>query len=205
MAVCQFKDSPMSTLSGDLKSAALLAAVIVATLAVAAGAVAEDSPKARASVLQALVDCRTITDPTLRLGCYDAAAGRLQAAEATGEVVVVDRAQVQEAQRAAFGFNFRMPSFLTVGGDANASKAPDGVSQTSGVIDSLESAVVSFRKLNGRWIIRLPDGALWVQTDDTILVRDPKPGSKVIIKRGAMGGYFLSVDGQRSMRARREN
>ena len=205
MAVCRFKESLMSTLAGDLKSAALLAAVIAATLVVATGAAAEESPKVRASVLQALVDCRTIADPTRRLGCYDAAAGRLEAAEATGEVVVVDRAQVQEAQRAAFGFNFRMPSFLTVGGSAVASKAPDGESRTSGVIDSLESAVVSSRKLNGRWIIRLPDGALWVQTDDTILVRDPKPGSKVIIKRGAVGGYFLSVDGQRSMRARREN
>ena len=195
----------MSTLAGDLKAAVLVAAVIVATLAVAPGAMAEVSPKVRASVLQALVDCRNISDPTLRLGCYDTAAGRLEAAEATGEVVVVDRTQVQEAQRAAFGFDFRMPSFLISGGNADASKAPDSESRTSGVIDSLESAVASSRKLNGRWIIRLPDGALWVQTDDTILVRDPKPGSKVIIKRGAMGSYLLSVDGQRSMRARRQN
>lgn len=195
----------MSMLAGDLKSAALLAAVTVATLAGATGAVAGDSPKVRAATLQALVDCRVIADPTQRLGCYDAAAGRLEAAQATGELVVVDRAQVQEAQRAAFGFNFRMPSFLTGGGDGNASRAPDGELRSPEVIDSLESAVVSSRKLNGRWIIRLPDGAVWVQTDDTILVRDPKPGSKVIIKRGAMGGYFLSVDGQRSMRAKREN
>ena len=65
--------------------------------------------------------------------------------------------------------------------------------------------IATARKLNGRWIIRLPDGAVWVQTDETILVRDPKPGAKVSIKRGAMGGYFLSVDGQRSMRAKREN
>jgi hypothetical protein len=115
---------------------------------------------------------------------------------------VVDRAQVQEAQRAAFGFNFRMPSFLTGGG---GEKSSDTESRASEVIDSLDSTVASARKLNGRWIIRLPDGAVWVQTDDTVLVRDPKPGAKVSIKRGAIGGYFLSVDGQRSMRAKREN
>jgi len=192
----------MSTLARDLKSPALLAAVAVTVLATAAGAMAADSPKARASALQALVDCRTIGDPTQRLGCYDAAAGRLEAAEAAGDVVVVDRAQVQEAQRAAFGFNFRMPSFLT-GGDA--AKDAQGEARASEAIDSLESTVASARKLNGRWIIRLPDGAVWVQTDDTAVVREPKPGSKVSIKRGAMGGYFLSLDGQRSMRAKRDN
>jgi hypothetical protein len=197
----------MSTLARDLKSPALLAAVVATALSAAAGsgAMAADSPKARAAALQALVDCRTIADPTRRLGCYDAAAGRLEAAEASGDVVVVDRAQVQEAQRAAFGFNFRMPSFLTGGGSTDVAKAPDGEVRAPEVIDTLESTIATARKLNGRWIIRLPDGAVWVQTDDTILVRDPKPGAKVSIKRGAMGGYFLSVDGQRSMRAKREN
>jgi hypothetical protein len=98
-----------------------------------------------------------------------------------------------------------MPSFLTGGGSADVAKAPDGEARAPAVIDTLDATIATARKLNGRWIIRLPDGAVWVQTDDTVLVRDPKPGAKVSIKRGAIGGYFLSVDGQRSMRAKREN
>ncbi len=190
----------MSKLVQGLRSPIALGAA--ALLAMGVAATAAESPKARAAALQALVDCRSVADPARRLACYDAAAGKLEAAEASGDVVVVDRAQVQEAQRAAFGFNFRMPSFMTGGGNKDDAggekKAPD-------IVDTLETTVASARKLNGRWIIRLPDGAVWVQTDDTALVREPKVGSKVLIKRGAVGSYFLSVDGQRSMRAKREN
>lgn len=195
----------MSTLAIDPKTTARLVAVAAATLAISFNATAAEPPKVRAAALKALMDCRGLSDPTQRLGCYDAAAGQFEAAEASGEVVVVDRAQVKEVQRATFGFNFQIPSFLSVAAARDASGAPDEDSRVAEVIDSLESTVASFRKLNGRWIIRLPDGAVWAQTDDTILVRDPKPGSKIVIKRGAMGSYFLSVDGQRSMRARREN
>lgn len=188
----------MSTLARDLKSPALLAAVTATVLAVAAGAMAADSPKPRAAALQSLVECRKIADPAQRLTCYDAAAGGLEAAEAAGDVVVVDRAQVQEAQRAAFGFNFRMPAFLTGGGDSDAAKRGT-------VLDTLETTATEARQVNGKWYIVLADGAIWRQTDNEPVNRAPKPGSKVTIKRASLGSYFLSVDGQRSIRAKRDN
>lgn len=162
-------------------------------------AAAADAPKPRAAALQAVVDCRNVADASERLACYDAATGALETAERAGEVVVVDRAQVQEAQRAAFGFNFRMPSFLTGGG-----RSDDG-RPTTAEIDTLESTVTEARQVNGKWYIVLEDGALWYQTDNTSVPRPPKKGSKVLIKRAAMGSYFLSVEGQRSMRAKRDN
>lgn len=191
----------MSTLARDLKSPALLAAVTATVLAVAAGAMAAESPKARATALQALVDCRAIADPGQRLTCYDAAAGGLEAAEAAGDVVVVDRAQVQEAQRAAFGFNFRMPAFLTGGGGGGDSDA----AKRGTVLDTLETTATEARQVNGKWYIVLADGAIWRQTDNEPVNRAPKPGSKVTIKRASLGSYFLSVDGQRSIRAKRDN
>lgn len=172
----------------------MLSGAVLAVLAVLP-AVAADAPKSRAPALQAVVDCRKLTDGGERLACYDKAAAALETAEAKGDVVVVDREQVREAQRSAFGFNFRMPSFMTGGSGGAKGEA----------LDTLESEVAEARQVNGKWGIVLPDGAIWYQTDNEVLARAPKKGSKVAIKKGAMGGYFLSVDGQKSFRAKREN
>lgn len=155
--------------------------------AVAAGA------KPRVAQLQAVVDCRKLTDPTERLACYDGATAKLEAAEKAGEVVVVDREQVREAQRSAFGFNFRMPTIFS------------GDSAKGERMESLESTAAEVRQLAGKWVIILPDGAIWKQTDNEPVGRPPKKGSKISIRQGAVGSYFLSVDGQRSFRAKRDN
>lgn len=191
----------MSTPVHGYKSRRLLASAAGLALVCAGAAQAADAPKPRAAALQALVECRKVADPAQRLGCYDAAAGGLEAAEAAGDVVVVDRAQVQEAQRAAFGFNFRMPAFLTGGGGAAGGEdARRGV-----VLETLETTATEARQVNGKWYIVLADGAIWRQTDNEPVNSPPKAGSKVTIKRAAMGSYFLSVDGQRSIRAKRDN
>ncbi len=189
----------MSTPVHGYKSRRLLAAAAGLALVCAGAALAADAPKPRAAALQALVECRKVADPAQRLTCYDAAAGGLEAAEAAGDVVVVDRAQVQEAQRAAFGFNFRMPAFLT-GGGGDSDSAKRGT-----VLDTLETTATEARQVNGKWYIVLADGAIWRQTDNEPVNRAPKPGSKVTIKRASLGSYFLSVDGQRSIRAKRDN
>lgn len=136
-----------------------------------------------------------MADATARLACYDAATGALESAERAGDVVVVDRAQVQEAQRAAFGFNFRMPTIFAGGGEGKATAE----------IETLETTATSASQIGGKWYITLADGAVWYQIDNTRVPRAPKPGSKIVIKRAAMGSFFLSVDGQRSMRAKRDN
>lgn len=188
----------MSTPVHGYKSRRLLASAAGLALVCAGTALAADTPKSRAPALQALVECRKVADPAQRLTCYDNAASGLEAAEAAGDVVVVDRAQVQEAQRAAFGFNFRMPAFLT-GGDAG------DAAKRGSVLETLETTVTEARQVNGKWYIVLADGAVWRQTDNEPINSPPKAGSKVTIKRAAMGSYFLSVGGQRSIRAKRDN
>ena len=42
-----------------------------------------------------------------------------------------------------------------------------------------------------------------MQNDSETLFREPKKGSKVEIRKASMGGYFMNVDGQRAIRARR--
>ncbi|HYE44477.1 MAG TPA: hypothetical protein VEA44_01755 [Caulobacter sp.] len=167
--------------------------VAALALAAATGAAAQQKPAERAGALKAVVDCRAIQDPTARLACYDSAAAALDAAEAKGDVVVVDRQQMREARRAAFGFNFQMPSFMSRG------EQPEE-------LDRIESTIGSARQdPHGKWIIKLADGALWKQIDSEKLRKKPPPGAKVEIRTASLGSYFLKVEGLGVIRAKREN
>lgn len=156
-------------------------------------ALAAEAPLARAGALQAVVDCRTVSDPAQRLACYDAAAAKLDAAERSGEVVVVDKAQVQEARKATFGFSFKMPSFMA--GEDGA----DTIDRVEGVITS------AVQGGDGKWVLVLEDGAVWRQVDTERVPRKPKAGSKIEIRRAAMGSYKANIDGQTAIRVNRQN
>ncbi len=164
-----------------------------AVLLVGATALAADPPKVRASQLQAVVDCRKLADGAERLACYDAAAARLDAAEAAGDVVVVDKAQIREARRETFGFAFKMPSFMTAGATAEEMESVDGV---------VKSARLG---ADGKWVVVLENGAVWRQIDTERVRRGPKPGSKVVIKTAMMGSFRMNIDGQTAIRVHRDN
>ena len=144
----------------------------------------------RAPAVQSVVDCRNIQDSAVRLACYDRAIDGLISAETSGDVVTVDRAQRGALRRQAFGFN--LPALSLFGRDEGAGE------------DRLTSQVAfASRDGAGRWTIRLPDGAVWSQTDDAVIYPDPKQGSPVVIRRGTLGSYFMSIDGKPGVRALR--
>lgn len=176
----------------SITTAAKLGLALSLSAALAAQA-APDKPQGRAAVLQSVVDCRKLTDDAARLACYDAAIGKLDEAEKTGEVVVVDKAQVREARKAAFGFNFQMPSFMTAG------EKPEELERISAVVASAR------QDASGKWIIKLEDGAVWRQIDTAVLSKDPKKGSKVEIRTAMLGSYFMKVDNNMQMRVHRDN
>lgn len=172
---------------------AILGLGLAGGLVLASGAAAQDRPPERAGALKAVVDCRAIQDGTARLACYDAAAAALDAAEAKGDVVVVDRKQVQEARRASFGFNFQMPAFMTRGEKVEE-------------LNRIEATVASSRQdPHGKWTIKLADGAVWKQIDTEKLRKGPAPGTKVEIRTASLGSYFLKIEGIGQIRAKREN
>lgn len=161
-------------------------------LLIASPVAAQSPPTVQPPVLSALLACRAKTDAAERLACYDAAAANLGAAAQSGDVVVVDRDQVRQARREAFGFT--LPSLELF--DRGAPKEPQA--------ESLTAVVASARTDGaGKLIVQLEDGAVWMQTDTRRLGRSPKKGSKAEIRRGAMAGYFLSLDGQTAIRAKR--
>lgn len=166
--------------------------VAVAALAVPLVATAADAPKsATPAVLKALFDCRAITTDAERLACYDAAVGQVNKAEKTGEVIIVDRQEARAARRQAFGLELSALAIL----DRSEEKTE---------VDRVMGEVASARRSgDGRWTVVLADGAVWKQVDDQSLTKDPKKGSKVEIRKASVGSYFMNVDGQRAMRARR--
>jgi hypothetical protein len=169
-----------------------LAAASLAVLAIGGGALAaEPSPSKRAAVLQGLLDCKTKSDNTERLACYDAAAAAVDQAEAKGDIVVVDREQARTVRRQAFGFTMPSISLFERG------EKPEQIDRVSGVVASAKMDG------SGKWVIKLEDGAVWNQIDVTVVPRDPRPGMPVTVRSATMGSYLLSVAGQPAFRAHR--
>ncbi|MDB5431434.1 MAG: hypothetical protein JWP35_2550 [Caulobacter sp.] len=177
----------------------LAALALLGSLALAANAQAADraskaaGDKGRAVILQSVLDCRAITDPTQRLACFDGAVGQMDQAEKSGDIVVIDRAQVREAKKAAFGFEMPHFTFFDKG------DKPEVVDKVSGVAES------AYVNKDGKWVVVLEDGGKWVQVDNEPISVSPRKGSKVEIRTAVFGSYFMTVDGQRSVRAHRVN
>jgi hypothetical protein len=145
-----------------------------------------------APLVKRLADCRKIESGTERLACYDAAAERLESAERQGEVIVVDREQAQAARRQAFGFNLPSLSVFNRGApEAEFDRAAYTVAHAQ-------------QDSRGLWILRTQEGQVWRQTEAERVRRDPKPGSRLEVRRGALGSYFMEIDGQRPVRALRD-
>lgn len=168
------------------------AVALAMILAPATGALAADPPK-RAQALQQLLDCRGVTESAARLACFDQAAGRFDEAEKAGQVVVVDRAQMREVRRQAFGFT--LPSLAMF--DRGGRTAEEDIDEMTATVARARQDPLK------RWVITLEGGAVWRQTEDGQLLRDPKAGSKVRIKRRALGSYFMNVDEQRAIKVER--
>jgi hypothetical protein len=80
---------------------------------------------------------------------------------------------------------------------------PDEVKLRSAPIpDEIASTIVSAQTTaEGFWRIELAEGGTWRTTEGTSNSRMPRPGLPIQVKRGPVGGYMLSVDKQRSIRA----
>lgn len=88
-------------------------------------------PKAQAQIsdqpeeLNAIYACKAKINPDERLACYDAAVGRFETAQKSGEVVTVSKKEIEKVERDAFGFNIpSLPSLgnLFGGGDNKPTK-----------------------------------------------------------------------------------
>jgi hypothetical protein len=169
-----------------------IAAALVLLGLTAPGARAADIPKTAPPVVQQVLDCRKLTESDQRLACYDRAVDGMAQAQAKGDLVTVDRQQRQALHHQAFGFN--LPALSLFGSDKSEEANQITAKVASASLDAM-----------GKWVIKLDDGAVWRQVDDSTLEPDPHAGSTVRIKKGLAGGYFMNIDKQQAFRAHREN
>lgn len=169
----------------------ILGAALLLVAAVPAVAVAQTT--ARPRQLSAIDACRAITADTARLACFDREAAALLAATASGQVSVVDRADMKAARRSLFGFSLpRLPFFS---GDKSAEDE----------VDQIESTIRSVQPIeDGRYRMTLADGdAVWETTESPMRLAMPRRGDKIVIKKASLGSYFLRIGGQIGVKGQR--
>ena len=155
------------------------------------------APARTPAVLQALGDCRAIADGAVRLACYDKAAAGIADATAKKDIVVLDREEVRATRKGLFGFSLPKLNFF-----GNEKEAKDDTGREE--IVEIDVVVKSARSFSYQlWRMTMEDGATWVTTEASTLIT-PRAGSKVHIKRAALGSYFIKVDGSRAVKGRRE-
>ena len=148
----------------------------------------EDRPKS----IDEITACCQVHGDAARLRCYDHAAEALAGARASGDILILDRKTVVARKQQHFGLS-TPTSEMFGGGDAD--KATE-VRQLASKIIAIAPA-----KAYGRFDIQLANGSVW-QTLEA-LPFPPKPGVGVTLQKAAMGGYRLSVTGQRSVLTKR--
>ena len=171
--------------------------VLAASVAMTAPASAKSKPDKYAAAPSPLVTaidrCRQITDPTQRLACYDSAAEALVTAAKSGAVAVVDQNEIRKARHSLFGFT--LPKIPFFSGDETADEAQR----------QLDSTITSVQALNNGYyrIVIADNNAVWETSESNISFDMPRRGQKITIVRGALGNYFLRINGQVGVRGRR--
>lgn len=172
------------------RSVPILFLLLSATPIVTAVAATADQPPA---VYSALMRCRGLPAETERLACYDEAVAKLETATRNREVVLVDREHIRNTKRKLFGLP--LPDLNLFGDDR------EGRTEQ---VDTLEGEVAeAHTEGDGNWVMRLKDGAVWMQTDGRPLAVAPRGGTKVVVKRAAMGSFIMRVNRQPGIRVRR--
>jgi len=197
-------------------NARLLLVISPLVLTPVAHAQSGDSP------LQPLFECRGIADDAARLTCLDAAVETLYGNAESGEVVAVDRGQIEAAEESVFGLslpNFSIPGLgrRSGGGEDDLVEAdatahsPDRIVHRTGDgdIERIENLSVTDIEINrsGDVVVTLANGQVWRQTDSTRIqgIRSGvRPGLTANIRSGALGSYFMRLNnGGRWFRAER--
>ncbi|WP_338426545.1 hypothetical protein [Sphingopyxis kveilinensis] len=171
----------------------LAAALLSLTPGFASAAAKETDASGTPVQVQQVYDCRAIGDAAARLACFDRQVDALEQAQTANDVTFFDRAAAQRARRGLFGFTLRDLPFFG-GGDDDKEK-----------MARLETKIKWARREGyNKMRFEIEDGAIWMQTDQTDVPRDPKPGEQVVIYPGAMGSYFAEIGHMKRIRVRRE-
>jgi hypothetical protein len=183
-------------MSSTAQRASILA---VAAASLTLSATSASAQADRAAVVDILIECAKIDDPTARLACYDNNMSRVGAtprATVPGQTVrgVVGGAAPVESGGAQ-GF----------GADDVRADSPERFARPAGQVDEIHPRVAAVRPREpGIYLVTLEDGAQWLFAEGVASsFRLPRNGDTVEIERGALGSYLMRVDGQPAVPVRR--
>jgi hypothetical protein len=179
-----------------IAAAATSAIALAAALPVPAAAQAN-----RDAVLNILVECAKIDDPTSRLACYDN-----NIRQAGG----VARNTVPGSVRAQGGGAVVVPNQQgggqgPTGFGAESVRTQQRFATPEGQVDSIRPKVTAVAAREpGIYLVTVEGGAQWLFTDTVDQrFRLPRVGAIVEIDRAAMDSFLMRVDGQQGIRVRR--
>lgn len=135
------------------------------------------------SPLESIYRCKTETDPTARLACYDSAVGIIEGKEAKKEIVTIDAKAAKNIQREAFGFS--LPSLPKLG-------LPKFGGSDDKKDDIVELEVKSVSKNRNGIIITMKNGQVWRGVNGR-LTYIPKGNLTARISSASLGSYRLSL------------
>lgn len=145
------------------------------------------------SHIEAIKACQSKADADARLACFDAAAASIVGATEAGDLRIVDREEVRETRRKLFGFS--LPDLGIFG------KSKDGDENEIKEIETTIAAISGSHATG--YAIRTAEGAVWQIDDVPRRLLEPRVGDKVLIKDGALSAYFIRINGQGGVKARR--
>lgn len=141
-----------------------------------------------ANRLEQLRACAQIANNSERLACFDREAAAVLGALEAGDFQVLERREIERTRRSLFGFT--LPKLDIFGSD----EAPD----------TLETTITGVRALGpDAWAIQVAEGSVWQITNAPSRLRAPKAGDIVVIKKAALGSFFIRVAGQLGVKGRR--
>lgn len=146
--------------------------------------------------LARLKACQSITDNTERLNCFDTAVGSIVSASDSGDVQVIDKEDLERTRRGLFGFS--LPKLKIFGdGESDSKEAKEKRELLETTITS-----VHYSKPNEIYFVTA-EGATWRMSNVPSRLRTVKVGQPVVLKRAAMGSFFIRINGQTGVKGRR--
>ena len=176
---------------------AFLPALVLIPTAHAAPPGKTGEPSGNAITLSDIMRCRSITSSEDRLACFDKRSATLAAATNTGDLVVIDRQEVQRTRRSLFGFKLPQLSFL------ERRRGEEKEHEADGALKQLDTTIADVSAYGfGFWTLALTEGGTW-RTSETNRALLPTKGQPISIRRGPLGGYLAMIGKRQAVRITR--
>lgn len=145
--------------------------------------------------------CADIADSAQRLACYDSAIAGLRQAENSGGLAVVNREQIEQAEKEAFGL--ATPSLSALAESARTAPATPAAEKPK-ALERVTFPVKSVAKgPDGKYRFVMENGQEWRQIDSIKLPAIGKGPWQAEIRKAAIGSFLLKLDDRTAVRVRR--